>query len=673
MQHLADNELLAEYLEKNSEEAFATLVARHINKVYSVALRHVGNPHQAEEITQAVFIILLRKARTLRRGTIISGWLYHTARLTAVTFVRSEIRRARREQEACMETLLSESDENAWQQMAPLLDDAVAKLGATERNAVVLRFFDGKSMREVGAGLGISEDTAAKRVSRAVHKLRAFFAKRGVVLSTTAICGAISANSVQSAPAAFSSSVAAVAVNGSSFTATTSALVGEAMDALAWLKVKMALAAAGISLLAVGGVTSTLVFDKPDATAASILHRCQERYSGLSSYSDTWRTVAYLGSTQLFDGLVYSNRTMLARPLLYRIESIVDAKPSASAAIWSAGDGDFWSISAGQLKKYNFDTITGPRFMPEFHVLFPSTPIACAFFPKGDWDSLPALAKAKDLARWRDDFVGTNHCYTVSATTEAPVFHITLWIGKDDFLIHQLRFAWVTGAATDRRAGANADSLPARGGTTNTVIKTHENIVVNGTMAAAEFVRPWPPKFAMMPEREMRADDPRYLDLDSGEFVATHPPGDLFWANVESDLQARAGMNMAVISVANAKWQTASAEEVSERLNGASPQKQVRIGGSESKLEPGSKRTWFFKTSEGSIGVLQILPHNELLLFQDRAGELQTLPRHQRPGSVVIRWKLVQMGYCLMCGELERHTISKHKQTIQNARMDGGF
>src|SRR3954467_2364677 len=106
MQDWPDNELLAEYLKNDSEEAFATLVARHVNKVYSVAMRHVGNPHPAEEITQAVFVILLKKARTLRKETMLSGWLYCTARLTAVTFLRSEIRRSRREQEAQMETLL---------------------------------------------------------------------------------------------------------------------------------------------------------------------------------------------------------------------------------------------------------------------------------------------------------------------------------------------------------------------------------------------------------------------------------------------------------------------------------------------------------------------------------------------------------------------------------------
>src|SRR6185437_6021090 len=100
MQELDDITLLRQYTEHNSEEAFAELVTRHVNKVYSVALRHARNPHQAEEITQAVFVILARKSRQLGKKVVLAGWLYQTARLTAVTFIRSETRRSRREQEA---------------------------------------------------------------------------------------------------------------------------------------------------------------------------------------------------------------------------------------------------------------------------------------------------------------------------------------------------------------------------------------------------------------------------------------------------------------------------------------------------------------------------------------------------------------------------------------------
>src|SRR5687768_1853615 len=110
MVDLDDIVLLREYVERESEEAFATLVTRHVNKVYSVALRHTRNPHQAEEITQAVFVILAKRASHFGKGVVLSGWLYQTARLTSVTFIRSEIRRARREEEAHMQTLLNETE-----------------------------------------------------------------------------------------------------------------------------------------------------------------------------------------------------------------------------------------------------------------------------------------------------------------------------------------------------------------------------------------------------------------------------------------------------------------------------------------------------------------------------------------------------------------------------------
>src|SRR4051794_8718009 len=125
MQMMEDMDLLQEYATRGSEPAFATLVERHINLVYGAAMRHVANPHQAEEITQAVFIILARKAASLRQGTILAGWLFQTVRLTAANFRRTEIRRALREQEAYMQSTLHEKDtDSVWQQIAPMLDAA---------------------------------------------------------------------------------------------------------------------------------------------------------------------------------------------------------------------------------------------------------------------------------------------------------------------------------------------------------------------------------------------------------------------------------------------------------------------------------------------------------------------------------------------------------------------
>ena len=237
MHELDDIALLREFAERGSEPAFAELVTRHVNKVYSVALRHTRNPHQAEEITQAVFVILARKAGQLGKKVILSGWLYQTARLTAVTLIRSEIRRTRREQEVLMQNLSDETEADPWPHIAPLLDDAMAGLSETDRHAVVLRYFDGKSMKEVGAALGGSEDAAKMRVNRAVEKLRMFFAKRGVTTTTAFLTGTISANSLQAAPAVLAKSVIAAAITkGAAASGSTLTLIKGALKIMAWTK-----------------------------------------------------------------------------------------------------------------------------------------------------------------------------------------------------------------------------------------------------------------------------------------------------------------------------------------------------------------------------------------------------------------------------------------------------
>src|SRR5881296_1730944 len=247
MLELDDSVLLKEYVEHGSEEAFATLVARHVNKVYSIALRHTRNAHQAEEITQAVFVLLARKSRQLGKRVILSGWLCRSARLSAVTFARSEIRRTRREQEAHMQNLLNESEAEVWPQIAPLLDTAMAGLSEADHDAVALRFFDGKSMKEIGAALGASEDATKMRVNRAVERLRIFFTRRGIVCSAAVLTAAISANAVQAAPVGLAvtiSTAAALAGTTIATTATATATKAIAMTTLQKTLITAAVAAA---------------------------------------------------------------------------------------------------------------------------------------------------------------------------------------------------------------------------------------------------------------------------------------------------------------------------------------------------------------------------------------------------------------------------------------------
>ncbi|MDR3460426.1 MAG: TIGR03435 family protein [Verrucomicrobiae bacterium] len=276
MSELDDHQLLAEFARDNSEAAFAALVQRHVNLVYSTALRSIGNAHAAEEITQAVFIILARKAQGFSRKIMLSGWLYQTARLTAANFLRGEMRRQQREQEAYMQSTLNEPGADAWPQIAPLLDGALEKLGAADRNAIVLRFLENKSLREVGAAMGASEDAAKMRVNRALEKLRKIFTKRGVTLTAVVIAGAVSTSSVQAAPAGLAAAIATVAITkGATAGSSTLALVKGALKVMAWTKIKMALTVGGCAVLAAG--TASVLFAQTDKSGAddswrSIIH-----------------------------------------------------------------------------------------------------------------------------------------------------------------------------------------------------------------------------------------------------------------------------------------------------------------------------------------------------------------------------------------------------------------
>ena len=261
MSDVSDMELLQNYDRQGSEDAFAELVRRHINLVYSAAFRRVGIAAHAEEITQAVFVILARKAVSLRPDTVLEGWLYETTRLTSSSFLRGERRRQFREQEAYMQSTLNESnDPSIWNQMSPLLDEAMARLGKKDRDAVVLRFFKEKNLGEVAAALNVTEAAAQSRVHRALEKLHRYFNKRGVSSTTAIIAGAISANSVQAAPVTLAKTVTAVAIaKGAAASGSTLTLIKGALKIMAWTKAKTAIVVGVTAILA---TTTTVIVEK---------------------------------------------------------------------------------------------------------------------------------------------------------------------------------------------------------------------------------------------------------------------------------------------------------------------------------------------------------------------------------------------------------------------------
>ena len=254
-----DMRLVREFAAHLSESAFATLVSRHTNLVYSAALRQTRDPQLAEEVTQVVFIILARKAASLGAKTILTGWLYRTAGYVSGSALKRELRRQHREQEAYMQSELDAQAGSTWKQLSPLLDEAMLRLGQTDRDALVLRFFEGRSLNEVGHALGASEEAAKKRVNRALDKLRNFFAKRGVSSTTAIIAETISAHSVQAAPVALAKAATAAAITkGAAASGSTLTLIKGALKIMAWTKAKTAIIVGASVLLAAGTATVTV-------------------------------------------------------------------------------------------------------------------------------------------------------------------------------------------------------------------------------------------------------------------------------------------------------------------------------------------------------------------------------------------------------------------------------
>ncbi|MFO1497681.1 MAG: sigma-70 family RNA polymerase sigma factor [Verrucomicrobiota bacterium] len=221
MEKSEDIHLLRSYAREGSDQAFAELVERHLDQVYSVALRQVRDPHLAEEVAQRVFILLARKAGLVRRHSSLPGWLFRSTRYVASELVRSEGRRRVREEKA-MDQLREPANASPWTEIEPLLDEGLDWLEEKDRNILLLRFFQQCSLKEVADRLGIKEDAAQKRVSRSLEKLRAFFAQRGTVVPATGLVTAMSTFAVQAAPVGLSSSVlTAVAGSAGSLTVAT--------------------------------------------------------------------------------------------------------------------------------------------------------------------------------------------------------------------------------------------------------------------------------------------------------------------------------------------------------------------------------------------------------------------------------------------------------------------
>jgi RNA polymerase sigma factor (sigma-70 family) len=192
-----DGELLRRYAENRDEGAFAELARRHLDLVYSAALRQVRDAQMAEDVAQMVFLKLARKAASLSNLPVLPGWLHADTRLTALQVLRAQRRRTARE---AVQMEAKEATTAEWEEMRPVIDEALAELETGERDAVLLRFFGDRSFAEIGELLRLAPDAARMRVNRALEKLRAALARRGIKTTTAALGAALLANASPATP-----------------------------------------------------------------------------------------------------------------------------------------------------------------------------------------------------------------------------------------------------------------------------------------------------------------------------------------------------------------------------------------------------------------------------------------------------------------------------------------
>lgn len=266
-----DHQLLRAYVETRDDSAFAELVHRHAGIVYASALRQTCDPNKAEDVVQAVFLLLSRKASSLSESVPLGAWLFRAAAFAAKDLMKAERRRVQRDQIAYSMNPIDktppqgEGDDDLWQRISPVLDECLSRMPELDRRAILLRFFEEKSLAEVGHAMGIAEDAARKRVSRAVTRLRELLSRRGAEIGETDLLPVLSTRAAAIAPVGLAAATAA-AVLGSAPKASAAALSASVGRQLAWNQWRWWIAAAG-SAAVVGGTTAHFVSQSREPAA----------------------------------------------------------------------------------------------------------------------------------------------------------------------------------------------------------------------------------------------------------------------------------------------------------------------------------------------------------------------------------------------------------------------
>ncbi len=321
-----DHQLLEEYALRGSDAAFTQLVERHLGLVHAAALRQVRDRALAADVAQAVFILLAQKAKTLRRGVVLTGWLFQTTRFIASRALRGEWRRQQREQEALDMQALDSTDPH-WDRLAPELDEALAKLSGTDRDALLLRFAEGRNHREVGAALGLSEDAARKRVDRALERLRSGLTPHATGLSLL-LLGSLLAERLVAAPSTtLVSSIAQGSLSSSASAESAARLAAETSQA--WIvsrRIRLGAITAAVLMLGTLLVVWPFEFRKNGSSASVGTHSS----SRLSSHTNSERRGGRPAAIQTFSLRVVAKESGNPLPGARVISRILIEESSAS-------------------------------------------------------------------------------------------------------------------------------------------------------------------------------------------------------------------------------------------------------------------------------------------------------------------------------------------------------
>ncbi len=469
-----DRRLLRRFVEDHSQAAFAALTARYLSLVYSTCRRELSDADLAEDVTQAVFLILARKAPSLRREVVLSGWLFQTARFAARNARLQEQRRKATEQKAAdtVREQQMETEDAAWTDIEPLLNQSLSGLREAERECILLRFFQGMSFAETGTALGLSEEAARKRVTRSLEKMRQFFVKNGVIVPSTALAVLLMAHAVKAAPIGIAPAVAqstagvlAGHINAGLTSPHVHQITEGVMKAMKMIKIKTAvgLTAAvvlGMSVYAVAHgmalartsihqIASLNAVPKPGhilqqvpgqtLTAAQIAERCKNAYAALTSYqvtssvvsqsitaadsqAHTWNTSATIRFVR--PGKIHAEGTdMSGQPFAYVSDGVgTEETDETQKGRWEKENSEMAIASVTGIAQSAATTIP-----------------ALLLNTRGGGAPLPRTVGKTLSPEVTEDTLNGQACYVLTAHLETPeLAEITsLWIDEKTYLVRR--------------------------------------------------------------------------------------------------------------------------------------------------------------------------------------------------------------------------------------------